>query len=120
MVPQASMLQSALMKVNNALAFTILTNGVSTVQGRLVDSNRNLAAKVLLLLGQLAQAMGPAFDRQGRFLLNPALLCLSDNKHQVSCSHKSRPDMNGLCLASGNPLLSTMPNLQRSVSNTFV
>ena len=55
-------------------------------QARLVDSNRNLAAKVLLLLGQLARAIGPAFDRQGRFLLSSALLCLSDNKHQVACS----------------------------------
>ncbi len=66
------------------------------MQGRLVDSNRNLAAKVLLLLGQLATAMGPAFDRQGRFLLNPALLCLSDNKHQVSCFRIPPKDMNVL------------------------
>ena len=47
------------------------------------DSNRNLAARVLLLLGALAKAMGAAFDRVGRPLLGTTVANLSDNKSQV-------------------------------------
>jgi hypothetical protein len=54
------------------------------VQNRLADSNRNLAAKVLQLLGDIARAMGPPFDRAARgVLLFPAVANLSDNKKQV-------------------------------------
>eukprot|EP00887_Chlorella_sp_A99_P000367 scaffold13.g367.t1 len=54
------------------------------LKGRLADSNRNLAAKTLCLLGDLAAAMGPPFDKQARpLLLGPALANLSDNKKQV-------------------------------------
>ena len=54
------------------------------MQARLADSNRNLAAKVLVLLGELARAMGPPFDKVARpVLLAPAVSNLSDNKKQV-------------------------------------
>jgi cytoskeleton-associated protein 5 len=53
------------------------------MQGRLADSNRNLAAKALTVVGDIARAMGPTFDKQGRMLLGPALANLSDNKKQV-------------------------------------
>jgi hypothetical protein len=54
------------------------------LQARLTDSNRNLAAKVLQLLGDIARAMGPPFDRGARPpLLSPAVANLSDNKKQV-------------------------------------
>ena len=55
----------------------------ASVQARLGDSNRNLAARVLLLLGELAKAMGAAFDRVGRPLLGTAVANLSDSKSQV-------------------------------------
>ena len=53
------------------------------MQARLGDSNRNLAARVLLLLGELAKAIGAAFDRIGRPLLGTAVANLSDSKSQV-------------------------------------
>jgi hypothetical protein len=54
------------------------------LQARLADSNRNLAAKVLILLGDIARAMGPPFDARARTaLLFPAVANLSDNKKQV-------------------------------------
>ena len=54
------------------------------LQARLADSNRNLAAKVLILLGDIARAMGPPFDARARpALLFPAVANLSDNKKQV-------------------------------------
>ena len=52
-------------------------------QGRMTDSNRNLAAKVLVLLGDIARAMGPPFDRAARPVLFPAVANLSDNKKQA-------------------------------------
>ena len=53
----------------------------------MADTNRNLTAKTLLLLGELAKAMGPAFDSVGRPLLSVSVANLSDTKSQVS-SHK--------------------------------
>ena len=53
------------------------------LKGRMADSNRNLAAKTLCLLGDIATAMGPPFDKQARPLLALALANLSDNKKQV-------------------------------------
>ena len=53
------------------------------LQGRMTDSNRNLAAKVLMLLGDIAKAMGPPFDKGARAVLAPAVANLSDNKKQV-------------------------------------
>lgn len=55
----------------------------SALKGRMTDSNRNLAAKVLQLLGDIARAMGPPFDKGARPLLFPAVANLSDNKKQV-------------------------------------
>lgn len=56
----------------------------ASVQARLGDSNRNLAAKVLQLLGDISKAMGSAFDKVARpVLLSPAVSNLSDNKKQV-------------------------------------
>lgn len=54
------------------------------LQGRMSDTNRNLTAKTLLLLGDLAKAMGPAFDSVGRPLLSVSVSNLSDTKSQVS------------------------------------
>lgn len=48
------------------------------------DTNRNLTAKTLLLLGEMAKAMGPAFDSVGRPLLSVSVSNLSDTKSQVS------------------------------------
>ncbi|KAK9814323.1 hypothetical protein WJX72_004049 [[Myrmecia] bisecta] len=53
------------------------------LKGRMNDSNRNITARTLLLLGELAKAMGPAFDRFGRPVLASALTGLSDSKSQV-------------------------------------
>ena len=53
------------------------------VQGRMSDTNRNLTAKTLLLLGELAKAMGPAFEGVGRPLLSTAVGNISDSKSQV-------------------------------------
>ncbi|KAL4424717.1 hypothetical protein ABPG77_000060 [Micractinium sp. CCAP 211/92] len=54
------------------------------LKGRMADSNRNLAAKVLVLLGDIAKAMGPAFDKGARpVVLAPAVANLADNKKQV-------------------------------------
>ena len=48
------------------------------------DTNRNLTAKTLLLLGELAKAMGPAFESIGRPLMSVSVANLSDNKSQVT------------------------------------
>lgn len=50
----------------------------------MTDSNRNLTAKVLVLLGDVARAMGPPFDKAARSqLLIPAVHNMADNKKQV-------------------------------------
>ena len=53
------------------------------LQGRMSDTNRNLTAKTLLLLGELAKAMGPAFENVARPLMSVSVANLSDNKSQV-------------------------------------
>lgn len=53
------------------------------LRGRMTDTNRNLAARTLLLIGKLAEAVGPPFDRLARPVLVPTLSTLSDNKKQV-------------------------------------
>jgi cytoskeleton-associated protein 5 len=54
------------------------------LRGRMADTNRNLAARTLLLLGKLAEALGQPFDKlASRSVLVPALNTLSDNKKQV-------------------------------------
>lgn len=56
----------------------------SALRGRMADTNRNLAARTLLLLGKLAEAIGQPFDKlASRPVLVPALSTLSDNKKQV-------------------------------------
>lgn len=53
------------------------------MQARLTDSNKNLVARALLLFGELAKAMGPAWDRVGRPVLPQAVSFFADNKKQV-------------------------------------
>lgn len=53
------------------------------LQGRLADSNRNLGARALLLLGGVGKAMGPPIERAARTCLGPALQCLADKKKPV-------------------------------------
>jgi cytoskeleton-associated protein 5 len=56
----------------------------SALRGRMADTNRNLAARTLLLIGKLAEAIGQPFDKlASRPVLIPALSTLSDNKKQV-------------------------------------
>lgn len=54
------------------------------------DTNRNLTAKTLLLLGELAKAMGAAFESVGRPLFSTSIANLSDNKSQV-CHASDQP-----------------------------
>lgn len=54
------------------------------LKARFSDTNRNLAARALLLVGMLANAVGPPFDKLAHAtLLTTALLNLSDSKKQV-------------------------------------
>ena len=54
------------------------------LQARLTDSNQNLAAKALLLVAELAKALGPAVDaKAGRQLLLASVARLNDNKKPV-------------------------------------
>ena len=52
-------------------------------QARLTDSNKNLVARALVIFGELAKAMGPAWERVGRPVLQQAVTFLADNKKQV-------------------------------------
>ncbi|GMH42322.1 hypothetical protein BSKO_10241 [Bryopsis sp. KO-2023] len=56
---------------------------MNTLKGITKDSNRNLAATGIKIVGKIATAMGKAIDRQGRPVLGPALLCISDTKTLV-------------------------------------
>ena len=62
---------------------TMLSLPKCASQGRMSDTNRNLTAKTMLLLGELAKAMGPAFEGVGRPLLSTAVGNISDSKSQV-------------------------------------
>lgn len=53
------------------------------LKGRLSDSNKNLVAQTLSLLGKLAKAMGRAIAREARPVLGPAVRCICDSKHTV-------------------------------------
>ena len=53
-------------------------------QARLTDSNKNLVARALIIFGELAKAMGPAWERVGRPVLQQAVTFLADNKKQVT------------------------------------
>ena len=55
----------------------------SALKGRMSDSNRNLTAQALRVVTKLASAMGQPIDKQGRVVVEPALNCITDNKHQV-------------------------------------
>lgn len=68
--------------VLNALPLHVSTVSAA-IQARLGDSNRNLAARTLILLGELAKAMGAAFDKQCRPIVAPSLSNISDTKKQV-------------------------------------
>lgn len=57
---------------------------VSILQGRLADTNANLVARTLVLAGEVAKAMGAAWDRSAREFLKAALEGLADKKKQVS------------------------------------
>ena len=57
--------------------------GLSVSQARLTDSNKNLVARALIIFGELAKAMGPAWERVGRPVLQQAVTFLADNKKQV-------------------------------------
>ena len=57
------------------------------MQARLADTNKNLVAKALALFGELAKAMGPAWERVGKPILPQAVGFLADNKKQVSLSY---------------------------------
>ena len=52
-------------------------------QGRLTDTNKNLVAKALTLFGELAKAIGPAWERSGRPVLQQATTFIADIKKQV-------------------------------------
>jgi hypothetical protein len=54
------------------------------LKGRLTDSNKNLVAQTLSLIGKLAKAMGRAINREARPVLGPALRCICDSKPNVS------------------------------------
>jgi hypothetical protein len=61
----------------------------------MADSNRNLTAKVLLLLAKVAEAMGPPFDKSMRQISGPALANFSDNKKQVCEGGRKRRKRGG-------------------------
>lgn len=56
---------------------------MDALKARLGDSNRNLAAVAAKVIGQVATAMGPPFEKQAKGLLPTLLKVLSDNKPQV-------------------------------------
>ncbi len=60
-----------------------------TLQARLGDTNANLVARTLLLAGEVAKAMGPAWDRSAREFLKAALEGLADKKKQASLAAAS-------------------------------
>jgi cytoskeleton-associated protein 5 len=60
------------------------TDFLSALRARFGDANRNLAARSISLVGQLALAVGAPFDKIAHgVLLSPAILNLSDTKKQV-------------------------------------
>ena len=53
------------------------------LQARLTDSNKNLVARALSLYGELGKAMGPAWEKVGRPILQQCVSFVGDNKKQV-------------------------------------
>lgn len=53
------------------------------LKGRLSDANKNLIAQAIKVFSKLAIAMGKPIERQGKNVLEPALLSLSDAKPVV-------------------------------------
>ena len=76
-------IEGLLNAAGNRIQPELPTELFAALRGRLADTNRNLAARTLLLIGKLADAVGAPFDRLGRPVLIPALGTLSDNKKQV-------------------------------------
>ena len=77
-------LGNILKEAGGRIAATVNPELFPALRGRMADTNRNLAAKTLILLGKFASAMGPAFDKAAsRVVLMPSLGALSDNKKQV-------------------------------------
>lgn len=60
----------------------------AALQARLADSNRNLAARVLLFTADMARAMGPTFDRLGKQLLLASVPLIHESKKQVCYAPK--------------------------------
>lgn len=56
---------------------------LNALKARLADSNRNLAALAAKVIGQVATAMGPPFEKQVKGILPSLIKVLSDNKPQV-------------------------------------
>lgn len=73
---------------------------------------------MLQLLGDIARAMGPAFDKAARpVLLYPAAGAFQDNKKQVGCPSGVNQDVGDrfvfglpVCQALSSPLLSRLPH----------
>jgi len=53
------------------------------LKARLKDSNKNLATQVLVLLGKIADAVGPSVDKYARHVMPNMLALISDNKKTV-------------------------------------
>lgn len=72
---------------------------------RLSDSNRNLAARVMNILASMCRAMGPAFERQGRILVEPVVKNLGDNKKPVRALRQAL----GPCPTQSHLVFSVLP-----------
>ena len=55
----------------------------AALKARLKDSNKNLATQVLVLLGKIADAVGPAVDKYSKHVMPNMLALISDNKKTV-------------------------------------
>jgi cytoskeleton-associated protein 5 len=96
---------------------------ISALKGRLNDSNKNLVMQTLDIIGTIAVAMGPPFERVSKILLSPILANLADNKAQLRSSVLSCLD--SMCevvsLNTPIPAISTAmsgsdnPNLRREL-----
>lgn len=53
------------------------------LKGRLSDANKNLIAQAIKVLSKIAIAMGKPIERQGKSIIEPALMSLSDAKPVV-------------------------------------
>lgn len=77
-------IEALLKEAGGRITANVPTDLFPALRGRFGDTNRNLAAKSLMLLSKIADAMGEAFDKIARKeILIPALSTLNDNKKQV-------------------------------------